>query len=115
MPPTDLQWEAQLANVRAVAVGALTGVRDRLDLLEKLIEAPHATKAGQIAYLDHCRRVVEREIADLRDYTDQLGCWRLKACPKCHGDLHRDSSGLDGAIEMACLQCGWRLELEHQR
>ena len=36
--------------------------------------------------------------------------WRLKACPKCHGDVHLDRD-LDGWYE-ECLQCSYRRELK---
>ncbi len=32
--------------------------------------------------------------------------WRLRACPKCHGDMLVDNDDLVGKVE-ACLQCGF--------
>ena len=29
--------------------------------------------------------------------------WRLRACPRCHGDLYRRFRGDD----WSCLSCGW--------
>lgn len=33
--------------------------------------------------------------------------WRLKACPRCKGDLFSDP-GFTQSDDMACLQCGYR-------
>lgn len=32
--------------------------------------------------------------------------WRLRACPRCHGDVYLDLSN-PGAVECTCMQCGW--------
>ena len=33
--------------------------------------------------------------------------WRLKACPRCRGDLFPDYES--GSWDMVCLQCGYRM------
>jgi Zn ribbon nucleic-acid-binding protein len=32
--------------------------------------------------------------------------WKLKGCPRCHGDLYRDKE-IDGEIYEFCIQCGY--------
>ncbi|MDD5190856.1 MAG: hypothetical protein PHE50_07430 [Dehalococcoidales bacterium] len=39
--------------------------------------------------------------------------WRLKACPRCHGDVYMDRDA-DGWFEQ-CLQCSCRRELRDIR
>lgn len=39
--------------------------------------------------------------------------WRLKACPRCQGDVFMDKD-LDGWFEQ-CLQCSFRRELKDIR
>ena len=37
--------------------------------------------------------------------------WKLKTCPRCHGDLFIDKDYTGGWFEQ-CLQCGFRREMK---